>query len=288
MPIEIKSLSYTYSKKTPMQKEALKNLSLTISDGEFVAIIGNTGSGKSTLVQHLNALIKLQAGEITVDGISLHLRKPDLMKLRKTVGMVFQYPEYQLFEDTVEKDVAFGPKNFGFSEEEIPLLVKEAIEMVGLDFTEIKERSPFELSRGQMRRVAIAGVVASRPSVLILDEPTSGLDPQGRQDILELIGRLKKDFVKTVIMVSHNMDEVAKYADRVIVLSDGQIVFDMPPKELFKHASELTALGLDIPHTANIVRLFKERGADIDFTIYEEELMAEILRISGGRKCLET
>ena len=282
MPIEIKNLTYTYSKKTVEEKIALKNVSLSIGDGEYVAIIGNTGSGKSTLIKHFNALTRLQEGELTVEGIALHQKKPDLKNLRKMVGMVFQYPEYQLFEDTVYKDVAFGPKNFGYSEEEIPFLVKEAIDMVGLDFEEIKERSPFELSRGQMRRVAIAGVIASKPKVLILDEPTSGLDPQGRLEILALIEKLKKDFVKTVIMVSHNMDEVARHADRVIVLSDGEVVFDMPPKKLFQKDEELLLLGLDIPHTANIVKLLREKGETVEYTIDENELFEGLLNLLGG------
>ena len=282
MPIEIKNLTYTYSKKTVEEKIALKNVSLSIGDGEYVAIIGNTGSGKSTLIKHFNALTRLQEGELTVEGIALHQKKPDLKNLRRMVGMVFQYPEYQLFEDTVYKDVAFGPKNFGYSEEEIPFLVQEAIEMVGLDFEEIKERSPFELSRGQMRRVAIAGVIASKPKVLILDEPTSGLDPQGRLEILALIEKLKKDFVKTVIMVSHNMDEVAKHADRVIVLSDGEVVFDMPPACLFQKDKELLSLGLDIPHSANIVKLLREKGETVKYTIDENELFDELLTLLGG------
>ncbi len=282
MSIKIKDLSYTYSKKTVEEKVALSHVTLNIEDGEYVAIIGNTGSGKSTLIKHLNALTRLQEGELTVEGISLHLKKPDLKNLRKTVGMVFQYPEYQLFEDTVFKDVAFGPKNFGFSEQEIPFLVKEAIEMVGLDYEEIKDRSPFELSRGQMRRVAIAGVIASKPKILILDEPTSGLDPQGRLEILSLIEKLKRDFVKTVIMVSHNMDEVAGCAKRVIVLSEGMVVFDMPPSELFKMDKELISLGLDIPHSANIVKLLKEKGKNIAFTIDENKLFSELLALLGG------
>ena len=213
MPIKIENLSFTYDPKAKFKKTALKDVSLSIEDGDFLAIVGHTGSGKSTLVTHLNGLTKVQSGKITVDEVDL-TGKFDAKKLRAKVGMVFQYPEYQLFADTVELDVAFGPKNLGLDEDEIKVRVRNAIEAVGLDFDEIREKSPFELSGGQMRRVAIAGVIAMRPEILVLDEPTAGLDPKGKRDIMELVLSLKKT-TKTVIMISHNMDEVAKYCNKI-------------------------------------------------------------------------
>ncbi|MEG2457038.1 MAG: energy-coupling factor transporter ATPase, partial [Clostridia bacterium] len=257
MSIVIENLSFTYSPKSPYEHKALDNLSVTIDDGEFMGIIGPTGSGKSTLIQHLNGLIKLTSGQITVNGIKLH-QKPDLKKLRATVGMVFQYPEYQLFDETVAKDVAFGPKNLGLDKDEIDKRVREAIEIVGLNFDEISERSPFELSGGQKRRVAIAGVIAMKPEILILDEPTAGLDPVGRQEMFELIARLKKTTSPTIIMVSHNMDEIAAVATKIAVIYEGKLEYLLKPSELFSHSDRLLEIGLDIPTSVKITNELKK------------------------------
>lgn len=262
MSIVIENLSYVYSPKTPFEHKALDNISLTVEDGDFLGIIGATGSGKSTFIQHLNGLIKLTSGKITVDGIELH-NKPDLKKLRAEVGMVFQYPEYQLFDETVEKDVSFGPKNLGLKKDEIAERVKEAVETVGLDYEEFKERSPFELSGGQKRRVAIAGVIAMRPKILVLDEPTAGLDPVGRIEMFDLIAKLKETTVKTIIMVSHNMDEISDVANKIAVLEHGKLCFHGTPKELFKHAEELEEIGLDIPTAVKLKNELKARGVEL-------------------------
>lgn len=262
MSIVIENLSYVYSPKTPFEHKALDNISLTVEDGDFLGIIGATGSGKSTFIQHLNGLIKLTSGKITVDGIELH-NKPDLKKLRAEVGMVFQYPEYQLFDETVEKDVSFGPKNLGLKKDEIAERVKEAVETVGLDYEQFKERSPFELSGGQKRRVAIAGVIAMRPQILVLDEPTAGLDPVGRIEMFDLIAKLKETTVKTIIMVSHNMDEISEVANKIAVLEQGKLRFHGTPKELFKHAEELEEIGLDIPTAIKLKNELKARGVEL-------------------------
>ncbi len=262
MSIVIENLSYVYSPKTPFEHKALDNISLTVEDGDFLGIIGATGSGKSTFIQHLNGLIKLTSGKITVDGIELH-NKPDLKKLRAEVGMVFQYPEYQLFDETVEKDVSFGPKNLGLKKDEIAERVKEAVETVGLDYEQFKERSPFELSGGQKRRVAIAGVIAMRPQILVLDEPTAGLDPVGRIEMFDLIAKLKETTVKTIIMVSHNMDEISEVANKIAVLEHGKLRCHGTPKELFKHAEELEEIGLDIPTAIKLKNELKARGVEL-------------------------
>ena len=247
MSIVIENLSYVYSPKTPFEHKALDNISLTVEDGDFLGIIGATGSGKSTFIQHLNGLIKLTSGKITVDGIELH-NKPDLKKLRAEVGMVFQYPEYQLFDETVEKDVSFGPKNLGLKKDEIAERVKEAVETVGLDYK---------------RRVAIAGVIAMRPQILVLDEPTAGLDPVGRIEMFDLIAKLKETTVKTIIMVSHNMDEISEVANKIAVLEHGKLRFHGTPKELFKHAEELEEIGLDIPTAIKLKNELKARGVEL-------------------------
>ena len=262
MSIIIENLSYVYSPKTPFEHKALDNISLTVEDGDFLGVIGATGSGKSTFIQHLNGLIKLTSGKITVDGIELH-NKPDLKKLRAEVGMVFQYPEYQLVDETVEKDVSFGPKNLGLKKEEIAERVKEAVETVGLDYEKFKDRSPFELSGGQKRRVAIAGVIAMRPKILVLDEPTAGLDPVGRIEMFDLIAKLKESTVKTIIMVSHNMDEISAVANKIAVLEHGKLRFFGAPKELFKNAEELEEIGLDIPTAVKLKNDLKARGVEL-------------------------
>lgn len=263
MSIVIENLSFTYGKKSPFEKKALSDVSFTVNDGEFVGIVGSTGSGKSTLIQHLNGLIKLTSGKITVDGIDLSARKPDLQKLRKKIGMLFQYPEYQLFAETVLADVKFGPKNFGAKDEEAEKMAEEAIKMVGLDFEEIKDRSPIDISGGQKRRVAVAGVLAYKPDILILDEPTAGLDPTGKRDMLDLISSLRSSgAVKTVIMVSHNMDEIAEYADRVIALSNGRLACDSSTEEFF-YDSDVESLNLALPHAVYITKKLAEKGIDL-------------------------
>lgn len=262
MSIIIEGLSFVYSPKSPYEYRALDNLSLTIEEGDFVGIIGPTGSGKSTFIQHLNGLIKLTSGKITIGDIEIH-NKPNLKKLRQKVGMVFQYPEYQLFDETVAKDVAFGPKNLGLSKEEIDARVKDAIEIVGLNFEEISQRSPFELSGGQKRRVAIAGVIAMRPEILVLDEPTAGLDPAGRIEMYELIAKLKQNTCKTIIMVSHNMDEIAAVADKLAVFNHGMVEFYDTPANVFSHAERLREIGLDIPQTVKLANRLKTYGIDL-------------------------
>ena len=264
MSIEIKNLSFVYGAKSAYEKCALDDVSFTVKDGETLGIIGTTGSGKSTLIQHLNALVRVNKGSVIVDDIDLSQKKVNLQLLRSKVGMLFQYPEYQLFEDTVELDVAFGPKNFGFKKEDVDYMVRQAIELVGLDYYEVKDKSPFELSGGQKRRVAIAGIIASRPSILVLDEPTAGLDPVGKREILDLVKKLKDSFVKTIIMISHNMDEIAEYCDHVVVLHDGKLVYDTTPSELFSDKDKLVGTGLSLPHTVNIAHLLSEKGVQVE------------------------
>ena len=262
MAIEIKGLNYIYSPGTPFERAALKNINLYIADGEYVGLIGHTGSGKSTLIQHFNGLLRPTSGSIRVQGINLSEGKPDLIKLRSLVGLVFQYPEYQLFEETVAKDIAFGPKNIGLSEEEINQRVREAMELVGLA-PETAEKSPFELSGGQKQRAAVAGVIAMRPQTLVLDEPIAGLDPKGRREMLELISNYRVKAGATIILVSHNMDDVAQAASRVIVMSGGEIKKDGTPREIFKDVEGMQALSLDVPQAALLAHELIKRGMDI-------------------------
>lgn len=264
--IIIENLSFTYSRKTPFEKKALIDINLVINEGEFVGIIGHTGSGKSTFIQHLNGLIMPQEGTVKIFDVDLSVKKPkpDLRKLRGDVGMVFQYPEYQLFDETVARDVAFGPKNLKLPKEEIDIRVKEAIEMVGLDYNDIKDRAPFDLSGGQKRRVAIAGVIAMRPKVLILDEPTAGLDPRGKEQILSLITHLKEHCTPTIIVISHDVDEITRFADRIIVFNEAKIEYDMPMKELFTNEKSLQEIGLDIPKAIKINNELKRRGINLE------------------------
>lgn len=276
MSIEIEHLSYVYSPKTPFEHKALSDITLTIREGETVGMIGTTGSGKSTLIQHLNGLIRVQSGKLIVCGVDLTVKKPDWKTVRSRVGMLFQYPEYQLFADTVLKDVCFGPVNFGMTEADAKVAAQEALESVGLNFGEVKEKSPFELSGGQKRRVALAGVIASKPSVLVLDEPTAGLDPVGKKEILGLVRSLKGDSVKTVVMISHNMDEIAEYTDRVIVLHDSKLIADAPPRELFA-SFDTAKTGLDLPHTVKIQKRLEQRGFHFGkLCLTPEELAAEL------------
>lgn len=283
MPIIIKNLSFTYSKGTPYQKKALEDINLQINEGDFLGIIGHTGSGKSTFIQHINGLIKPQEGSIEIFDIKLtpdKRPKVNLKALRSQVGMVFQYPEYQLFADTVEKDVAFGPKNLGLSNEEIKERVRQAIEMVGLDYEAVKDRAPFELSGGQKRRVAIAGIIAMRPKMLILDEPTAGLDPYGKEQILNLIKHLKEHCSPTIVVISHDIDEITRFASRIVVFNDSHIVYDEPMQQLFRHSRQLQEMGLDIPRAVKIANALKYKGYDIkDDIVSAEDLLRAVVKL---------
>ncbi|CDB26052.1 cobalt import ATP-binding protein CbiO 1 [Firmicutes bacterium CAG:552] len=281
MSIVIEDLSYTYSPKTPYEKVALKNITLTIDDGEFLGIVGHTGSGKSTLVSHFNGLIKLMSGKLIVDGIDLSL-KYDYKKLRSKVGMVFQYPEYQLFDETVERDVGFGPKNIGLDDAEIKKRVKEAVTTVGLSYDDIKDRSPFELSGGQMRRVALAGVLAMQPDILVLDEPTAGLDPKGKKEILSIIGDVHSNG-KTIIMISHNMEEIAANCNRVAVMDNGELAGVFTPDELFCSDELVKRLSLELPCYAAVASALKEKGYDVSAK-NENDLGESILKLWESKR----
>ncbi|MEW6243242.1 MAG: energy-coupling factor transporter ATPase [Bacillota bacterium] len=279
MSIIVENVSYTYMPGTTFAVSALDNVSLTIQDGEFVGIIGPTGSGKSTLVQHLNGLLRPTSGRVIVDGIDLSAKRVDLKKVRRHVGVIFQYPEHQLFEETVYKDIAFGPKNLGVSDDEIERRVYEAIAQVGLG-KEILGRSPFELSGGQMRRVAIAGVLAMKPTTLVLDEPAAGLDPQGRDEILSHVRDLHQQGNLTVILVSHSMEDVARLVSRVIVMDKGRIFLEGTPREVFRKKDDLKRIGLDVPQVVQLVQKLKDKGIDIRTDVLTiDEAKSEILRI---------
>ena len=269
--IKIEHLNYIYSPGTAYEKRALNDISLEIGQGQFVGIIGHTGSGKSTLIQHLNGLMKATSGDILYDGQSIYAEGYDMRKLRSQVGLVFQYPEHQLFEVDVISDVCFGPKNQGLSEEESEKNAREALELVGFPEKYYKQ-SPFELSGGQKRRVAIAGVLAMKPKVLILDEPTAGLDPKGRDEILDQIAKLHKETGMTVVLVSHSMEDVARYVDRIIVMNKGEKMLDSTPKEVFRHYKELEEVGLAAPQVTYVMHDLKDRGFDVspDATTIEE------------------
>ncbi len=284
MPIRIEHLNYVYNEKTTFATAALKDISLEIREGDFLGVIGHTGSGKSTLISHLNALTRIQSGVIFVDDIDLRPKKLDFKKLRSKVGMVFQYPEYQLFAETVYKDVAFGPENIKLPEEEIAVRVKEAIGLVGLDFDAVKDRSPFELSGGQMRRVALAGVIAMKPEYLVLDEPTAGLDPRGKTEIMQLVKSIART-CKSVIMISHNMDEVAAYCNRIAVLSQGKLYGVYEPRELFRSREMLKSLKIDVPAVTSLAAGLYERGFNVDPSIIDEkELIDAVCAEYFGRK----
>lgn len=286
MRIEVKDLTYVYSEKSKdMAVTALDNISLTIEEGEFFGIIGQTGSGKSTFVQHLNGLIKVgkDRGSIKIGEYDLTDKKCDFKSLRSKVGMVFQYPEYQLFAETVFDDVAFGLKNFSkdATEKEIADRVKEAIELVGLNFEKIKNKSPFELSGGQKRRVAIAGVIVTRPEVLVLDEPAAGLDPKGKRDFLALLKKLHRSFVKTVVLVSHDMNIISENCTKAAIFSHGKIHSVGTPSEIFK-GSAVEELGLDLPVTAYLERALKEKGKSVDSDLTVDGFISAFCAISGG------
>lgn len=283
MSIKAENIKYIYSEGTPFRTVALDDINLEIKEGDFLGVIGHTGSGKSTLIQLLNGLEKPSDGKIIVNDTVVGEEKKKLSKIRQTVGLVFQYPEYQLFEETVAKDVAFGPMNLNLSEEETEKRVKEALELVGFNYKSIKDESPFDLSGGQKRRVAIAGVLAMKPDYLILDEPTAGLDPAGRNEIFEQIKKLHKKANVTVVLVSHSMEDIAKLVNRVIVLYKGKIHMQGTPKEIYSQSEELKKIGLGVPQVAEIVNELRKRGFNIRpdiLTVEEakEEILKEVRR----------
>ncbi|MFA9398191.1 MAG: energy-coupling factor transporter ATPase [Clostridiaceae bacterium] len=285
MSIIIEDLEHVYMQGTPFEMKALDQVSIKIQDNEFVALIGHTGCGKSTLIQHINGLLKPTKGKVIIDGIDITEKKVKLYEIRKKVGLVFQYAEYQLFEETIEKDIAFGPKNLRLSEEEVKNRVKKAMNIVGLDYEKYKDKSPFELSGGQKRRVAIAGVVAMEPKVLILDEPTAGLDPVGRDEILNQIQILREVYKMTIILVSHSMEDVAKVASRIIVMDKGKCILDGPPKKVFKEIDTLERVGLAVPQVTYLANRLREKGMSISDEIYTvDKALEEILKCLGSKK----
>ena len=286
MSVIVKNLTYIYDEGMPFASKAIDDISFEIKDNDFVGLIGHTGSGKSTLIQHLNGLLKPSSGQIIVNGFNITDKDLNLTEIRKKVGIVFQYPEYQLFEETVEKDIAFGPGNLGLDEEEISKRVRKSMEAVGLDYETYKDKSPFDLSGGQKRRVAIAGVIAMNPEVLILDEPTAGLDPGGRDEIFNLIKKLHRDNNITIILSSHSMDDMAKLAQTIIVMNHGKIEFMGTPREVFtSHAARLREIGLDVPQVLELATKLRQKGFDIRPDILTvEEVKDEILKVMRGRK----
>lgn len=282
MSIEVKNLTYIYNEGLPHEQVAVDDVSFEIGDESVLGIIGHTGSGKSTLVQHLNGLIKPKSGQVIVDGEDITAGRTDMSRIRKNVGLVFQYPEYQLFEETCYLDVAFGPKNMGCDEEEIQRRVKEAVGLVGLDYEEIKDKSPFDLSGGQKRRVAMAGVIAMKPKILILDEPTAGLDPEAKRGILQLVRDVHEHEKNIIVMISHNMTDVACMCDKVIVMDRGRKLMDGTPSEIFAHRKELESIGLSVPPALELIQKLREREIDISedaFTAAEAaDVICEVLK----------
>ena len=267
MSIKLSDVNYTYMKDTPFEKTGIKNINLEISEGEFVAIIGHTGSGKSTLVQHLKGLLTPDSGTVIIDDVNINQNTVSAKAAKNKVGIVFQYPEQQLFEETVYKDVTFGPKNMGMPEEKLENIAKQSLEFVSLDYEKYKNRSPFQLSGGQMRKVAIAGVIALKPKYLILDEPAAGLDPVGRDDLFEKISKLYQETGMTVILISHNMDDVARLAQRLIVMNNGEISIDDKPEQVFKYKEKLVAAGLALPQITELLSKLKQQGLAVEENI---------------------
>lgn len=281
--IEIKNLTHIYSEGLPFEKKAIDDINLKIEENEFIGLIGHTGSGKSTFIQHLNGLLKPSSGEIIVDGMKVDKSSSNLTELRKKIGLVFQYPEYQLFEETIERDIAFGPGNLDLSKEEVLRRVKSSMDSVGLDYETYKDKSPFELSGGLKRRVAIAGVLAMEPKVLILDEPTAGLDPRGRDEILSEIKSIHEKRKITVILVSHSMEDVAKIAERIIVMDKGKVFLDSNPREIFRNEDKLLSVGLGIPQITSLMRALKKKGLDInEDSITVEEAKESLIKYLRG------
>ena len=275
MSIRVENLKHIYEKGMPTESLALDNISFEVEDGQLFGIIGHTGSGKSTLLQHLNGLLKPDEGRIHIGGVDITEPGISMTEIRKRIGLVFQYPEYQLFEETVAKDVVFGPKNLGLSEEEAEERVKEALELVGLDYEIFKDRSPFDLSGGQQRLVAIAGVIAMRPEVLILDEPTAGLDPKAHKDVLKMVEEVHRRTGNITILVSHNMADIARLSDKVLVIDSGKVVTVGTPKEVFSHRKELADVGLDLPPITQLTEALRERGMSIAETILSVDEAAD-------------
>ena len=280
--LEIKNLTHTYSAGTPFEHKALDNMNFSVERGEFVGIIGHTGSGKSTLMQHLNGLLKPTSGAVLLDGVDIHRDKKTTRQARFRVGLVFQYPEYQLFEETVYKDIAFGPRNMGLKEEEIDRRVREAAKLVGLTDAQL-EVSPFDLSGGQKRRVAIAGVIAMEPEVLILDEPTAGLDPASREEILKNIETYRRTKNATIMMVSHSMNDVARLTDRLLVLNGSRLAMDGAPAEVFTRAEELLQMGLDIPDITRVFLRLKQLGLSVEPVYTMDQAVAVVKKLKEGK-----
>lgn len=285
MSIKLSNIYHTYSKGTPFERLALNNVSLEIAKGEIVAIIGHTGSGKSTLVQHLNGLLKPDQGKATIDDIDITAKGTQAKAARQQVGMVFQYPEHQLFAETVFEDIAFGPRNKGVEEEAVAKQVREAMEFVGLDYDTFAQRSPFQLSGGQMRRVAIAGVVAMNPDYLVLDEPSAGLDPRSRNAVFKEIMSLHKSRGIAIVLVTHSMEEAVKYADRLLVINAGKVLFDGTPAEIFKeHAAELVEVGVDVPQVYKLADLLRQSGVALPENIKDDVSLVKAIKKAKGWK----
>ena len=285
MSIIVENLIHVYNPNTPFESKALSDISFSIEEGEFVGLIGHTGSGKSTLIQHLNGLLKPTKGKVQINNLDIMDKNIKLNEIRKKVGLVFQYPEYQLFEETIYKEVAFGPMNLGLTDLEIEARVKEALELVGLNFEYMKDRSPFELSGGQRRRIAIAGVIAMKPEILILDEPTAGLDPRGRDEILNQIKELHSKYKITVILVSHSMEDIARLVSKIIVMDRGKIALIGTPREIFREAEKLEKIGLGLPQMTRLVKKLREKGINIRDNVFTvEEVKNEILKLVRDKK----
>lgn len=279
MDINFKNVSFVYGEKTPFEKLALDNIDLTIKKGEFVGIIGHTGSGKSTLIQHFNGILKPTSGDVFIGDMNTKDKELAKSGLRYKIGLVFQYPEYQLFEETIEKDIAFGPKNMGLSEAEVTERVKEAMELVGLDYEAKKDKSPFEISGGQKRRVAIAGILAMKPDILILDEPTAGLDPKGRDELFFQIKRLYEKNNITIVLISHSMEDVAKLVNRIIIMKNGRIHLDKNTKEAFSEVDDLKKVGLNVPQITELMDILRKKGHHFSKNILTvDEAFSEIKR----------
>lgn len=285
MSIALTNIYHTYSKGTPFERLALQDVSLAIAKGEIVAIIGHTGSGKSTLVQHLNGLLKPDRGQAAIDGVNINAKGTQAKAARQQVGMVFQYPEHQIFAETVFEDIAFGPRNKGFNEEEVAKQVREGMAFVGLDYDTFAQRSPFQLSGGQMRRVAIAGVVAMNPDYLVLDEPSAGLDPRSRNAVFREIMAMHKSRGIAIVLVTHSMEEAVKYADRLLVINGGQVLFDGQPAAIFKeHGAELVQVGVDVPQVYKLAALLRRQGLELPEGIKDEAALIKAIKKAKGWK----
>ena len=283
MLLKLEHVTHTYQQGSPFQARAIEDVNMEVTEGEFLALIGHTGSGKSTLAQHFNGLLKPTSGRVLLNGSDIHEKGFDKKEVRRNIGLVFQYPEHQLFDETVEKDVGFGPRNLGLSPEEVKERVEEALLRVGMRLEDVGEKSPFELSGGQMRRVAMAGVIAMRPKVLVLDEPIAGLDPLGREELMGMIKKLHEDGT-TVVMVSHSMDDVAKYATRAVVMDHGKLVMQGTPEEIFMQADKLTRMGLDVPQVCRLGAMLRANGIAFPENIYREEQALEALKMLLGKE----